>query len=88
METRDWLQVGLLLVAVLSLVLLQGGAFVAARNTGRRTETKLRIFHALVLTAELGQEEIVSQPRQGNPVRRTSGAEIRKASTKCWEKRL
>src|SRR5439155_25741364 len=77
MNTGNWIQLGALLVALVSLIWQQSRVLAEEQRKEKRIETKLRIFYALK-ERDRNEAEIISEIKHGQPVEETNEVEIRK----------
>jgi hypothetical protein len=78
MSIPDWIQFGVLLVALIALISQQQKSSVDVALKEKRIETKLRIFYA-VATRDLDESEIVKSLELGQPLERVDSVEVRKS---------
>jgi hypothetical protein len=79
MDTKSWIQLGSVLVALIALIVQQNRLVKEARSKEKRIETKLRIFYILS-RKDRSQGEIIDEFKQQGPTAKSiDEAEIRKS---------
>ena len=78
MSIPDWIQFGVLLVALATLIWQQQKSSADVSLKEKRIETKLRIFYA-VAEKDLDESAIVKSLEQGQPLGRIDAVELKKS---------
>jgi len=80
METSDIIQLGALLIALVSLIWQQRRVFQEEQLKEKRIEVKLQIFYALSLAdRDMTEEEIIQAMDKNSPLKGIDHVEIRKS---------
>ncbi len=78
MTISGWVQFGVLLIALVTLVVQQTREFKIRRRAERRTENKLKIYYMCQTDTGLTEDEIYKQYTRNHPAENIDSIEIRK----------